>query len=230
MHNQGALGYLEPGGLGPGCIACTLALGAPVLAGFILFQRRSGQVARQHAGPHLGELAVHGFHHFEAHGIGYLQPGERKRSAFPRGGGKPTYQRTGDFPFGSRPLFGGFTTCLQHPDAALAYVHFKLVAAHGPLNTGIKRRTEPHISHAKIRTLQVRLHLLCINAAPLDLRARIRIVALKRRLGLVSCRCGIARCNAAATGYRQCAGKEHDAFLYRGPVHVRRLPNGRGGM
>ena len=214
MHNQGALGYLR-----------TL-----VVARVDTLQYRACQAARQHAGPHLGELAVHGFHHFEAHGIGYLQPGERKRSAFPRGGGKPTYQRTGDFPFGSRPLFGGFTACLQHPDAALAYAYFKLVAAHGPLNTGIKRRTEPHISHAKIRTLQVRLHLPCINAAPLDLCARIRIVALKRRLGLVSCRCGIARCNAAATGYRQCAGKEHDAFLHRGPVHVRRLPNGRGGM
>ena len=109
-------------------------------------------------------------------------------------------------------------------------MHFKLVAVRGFLSLRAKCRTEPHISHVKIRTLQVRLHLLYINAAPLDLRARIRIVALKRRLGLVSCRCGIARCNAAAAGYRQCAGKEHDAFLHRGPVHVRRLPNGRGGM
>ena len=230
MHDQGTLGHLEPGGLGPGCIACAPVLGAPVLASFILFQRHSGQAARQHAGPHLGELAVHGFHHFEAHSIGCLQPGERKQSAFPSRCGKPAYQRTGDFPFGFRSLLGGFTACLQHPDAVLAHAHLKLVALRGRFGPRAKCRTEPHISHAKIHTLQVRLHLLCINAAPLDLCARIRIVALKRRLGLVSCRCGIARCNAAAAGYRQCTGKEHDAFLHRGPVHVRRLPNGRGGM
>ena len=235
MHNQGALRYLGPGMASPSCIACVVAFLVGVVFGSVIgigiaLQHRACQAACQHAGLHLSELAVHGFHHLQAYSVSCLQPGERKRSAFPRRGGEPAHQSAGDFPFGFRSLLGGFTARFQHPDAVFAYAHFKLVAARSFLGSRAKHRAQPHVSHAKIRTLQVRQHLPRVDAAALALRIHSRFVALRRRLSLVSCRRGIACCDAAAAGNRQGAGKEHNAFLHRGPVHVRRLPNGRGGM
>ena len=141
MHNQGALGYLGPGVASPSCIVCVVAALVGVVFGIVIgivvvlnvaaailavamcgvcsavaravaLQHRACQAACQHAGPHLGELAVRGFHYLEPHGIGCLQPGERKRSAFPRRGGEPAHQSAGNFPFGFRPLLGGFAARL----------------------------------------------------------------------------------------------------------------------
>ena len=200
------------------------------VARVVALQHRACQAACQHAGPHLGELAVCGFHHLEPHSVSCLQPGERKRSAFPRGHGEPAYQSAGNFPFGFCSLLGGFATRLQHPDAAFAHAHLKLVAVRTLLGSRAKCHAQSHVPHAKIRTLQVRQRLPRVDTALLALRTNSRFVALRRRLSLVSRRCGIACGNAAAASNRQGAGKEHNVFLHRGPVHVRRLPNGRGGM
>ena len=184
MHNQGSFGYLGPGVASPSCIACVVAYLVGVVFGIVIgigvalnvattilavamcsvcsavarvvaLQHRACQAACQHAGPHLGELAARGFHYLEPHGIGCLQPGERKRSAFPRRGGESAHQSAGDFPFGFRSLLGGFAACLQHPDAAFAHAHFKLVAVRTLLDSRAKRRAQPHVPHVKIRTLQV---------------------------------------------------------------------------